>query len=122
MICVDTELSGHFVLSAPALAHVLYFKQQKCISQQDVFLKGFPLTICLKRDAAGEGRRQGFSSSFGGVIEEIARGFEAAAMDLRSCEGACCALLSLLQQQALSTAVGRTVFNYPLRTSVRNNQ
>lgn len=33
MICVDTGLSGHFVLSSPAFACILYFKQQKRISQ-----------------------------------------------------------------------------------------
>lgn len=72
MICVDTGLSGHFVLSAPAFAHVFYFKQQKCISQQGGFLKGFPLTICLERDAAREGRKLGFFSSLSKVMEEIA--------------------------------------------------
>lgn len=63
MICVDTGLSGHFVLSAPAFAHVLYFKQPKCISQRDGFLKGFPPTICLERDAARESRKAGFLQS-----------------------------------------------------------
>lgn len=87
MICVDTGLSGHFVLSAPAFAHVLYFKQPKRISQRDGFLKGFPLTICLKRGAGREAEKLGFSSPLGGIIEEIAQGFEAAATDL----GACCA-------------------------------
>lgn len=72
MICVDTELSGHFVLSAPAFACVLYFMQQKRISQQGDFLKGFPLTIHLKRDAAREGRKLGFFHPFSKVTGEIA--------------------------------------------------
>lgn len=81
MICVDAGLSGHFVLAAPAFACVLYFKQQKHISQQGGFLKGFPLTICLKRDAAREGRNLGFFNQFNKVIEEIAQDFSAAAVE-----------------------------------------
>lgn len=81
-MCVDTGLSGHFVLSAPAFACVLYFKQQKRISQQGGFLKGFPLTICLKRDAAREGRKLGFFNPFSKVTEELAQGLAAAAVDL----------------------------------------
>lgn len=82
MIGVDAGLSGHFVLSAPAFARVLYFKQQKHISQGGGFLKGFPLTIRLKRDAAREGRKLGFFNPLSKVTEEITQGFAAAAMDL----------------------------------------
>lgn len=97
MICVDTGLSGHFVLSAPAFACVLYFKQQKRISQQGGFLKGFPLTICLKRDAAREGRKLAFFNLFSKVIEEIAQGLASAAMDLAA-HWTCRALCPIGQQ------------------------
>lgn len=80
MICVDTGLSGHFVLSAPAFAFVLYFMQQKRNSQQGDFLKGFPLTICLKRDAAREDREVCFFKPFSKVTEEITQGFDATAV------------------------------------------
>lgn len=78
MICVDTELYGHFVVSSPAFACVLYFKQQKRISQQGGFLKGFPLTI------GRESRKLGFFNPFSKVIEDIAQGFAAAVVDLRA--------------------------------------
>lgn len=34
-------------------------------------MKGFPLTICLERDAAREGRKPGFFNPFSKVIEEM---------------------------------------------------
>lgn len=80
MICVDTGLSEHFALSAPAFAFVLYFMQQKRNSQQGDFLKGFSLTICLKRDAAREDREVCFFKPFSKVTEEITQGFHTTAM------------------------------------------
>lgn len=54
--------------------------QQKRNSQQGDFLKGFPLTICVKRDAAGEDREVCFFNPFSKVNEEITQGFNATAM------------------------------------------
>lgn len=45
-------------------------------------MEGFPLTDCLKKGAAREGRKLGFFNPFSKVIEEIAQRFMAPAVDL----------------------------------------